>query len=74
MDQNDLSQVLLLIIAALMSVGTALGVVFGRQILARLDRLSKTDDEQWSVIRAHERELGELQAVRKMRSSPAGGD
>lgn len=70
----EMDELLLKIIAALLGVGLGAGVFFGRMILTRLDSLGDTNDEQWSVIRAHERELGELQAFRKMKSPVPAGD
>ncbi len=67
----EMVELLLIVISAMLGVGLAAGLFFGRLILAGLKSLGDTNDEQWSVIRAHERELGELQAFRKMKT-PAG--
>ncbi len=64
---------MLIVISILLGIAIGLGAFIGRQILGRLDRLNKTDNEQWEVIRKHERELGAHDAILKLHPHPVSG-
>lgn len=68
---NELSEVLLIVIAALAAAMLGIGTVFARQILAALNDIRHDNRSQWEVIRAHDRELGGIEAVQKMRATSA---
>ena len=65
---NELSEVLLIVIAALAAAMLGTGTVFARQILAALNDIRQDNRDQWRAIRAHDRELGGIEAVQKMRT------
>lgn len=65
----DATEVLLIIISALISISTGIAVMFFRQILAELVRVRKDNVLQWRTIGRIDREVGELRG-----EVHAGGD
>ena len=66
--QQWLTPVLLMVIIAM-------AAYIWRQLVIRLDRAEKSDNEQWALLRHHDREIGEIRGhIGIPRRTVEGGD
>ena len=66
--QQWLTPVLLMVIIAM-------AAYIWRQLVIRLDRAEKSDNEQWALLRHHDREIGEIRGrIESSGRTTEGGD
>lgn len=77
MEQNS-AQVLLAVIAGLITLAMILGGVIGKMIVSQLNNLAKTNSEQWEILWQHGERLTALDGGkwgdRVVRRAPAVGE